>query len=250
MITFIDSPSFDTKLKYVCWSRSSLIQIFCSYVFSVSSWILLIDSHWFFVKKNDEILYTDVVFRVRATMYSFHQIAVIRHVFQSYSVFAILHSFSDCFTHPFKIYIQKNECIFYLTDRCRYGRKHRSLRWDNLRWYLFKWPRAKWVRFSARGYIVTCTIQYILTSVFCIWYYTVETDDLKLKKRDICPSLNVITRHQVYIDCAHFSFRTRSKFWQSDHKIGFLQIFMKSPYRSRNDRQTFDIVSVSIQFCR
>ena len=29
IFTIIDSPDIDTKLKYVCWSRSSLIQMFC-----------------------------------------------------------------------------------------------------------------------------------------------------------------------------------------------------------------------------
>ena len=98
MITFIDSPSFDTKLQYVCWSRSSLIQMFCSHNYHnrlnprrVFLRIIMNTIDWFFVKKIDEILCTNVVFRVRATMYWFYQIAIVRHAFQSYSVFAILH---------------------------------------------------------------------------------------------------------------------------------------------------------------
>ena len=47
--------------------------------------------------------------------------------------------------------------------------------------------------------------------------------------RDVCPSLTIITRHQLCIDFENFSYETRSKSWQSGPKIGFLQIYTKSP---------------------
>ena len=47
--------------------------------------------------------------------------------------------------------------------------------------------------------------------------------------RDVCPSLAIITRHQLCMDFENFSCVTRSKSWQSGHKIGFLQIYTKSP---------------------
>ena len=61
----IHRQSFFRHETQICvLSRSSLIQMFCSYnyhnrvnprrVFSVSSWILSIDSHWFFVKFFDQ----------------------------------------------------------------------------------------------------------------------------------------------------------------------------------------------------
>ena len=126
MITFIVSPSFDTKPKIimitfiidiiilslslsVCsilkiWIRTvngsvyfftsflrSIVLIRAAFV-DVSSWILSIDSDRFshlptgFCSMYDEILRTDQVFQVRAIWKLYYQSAIITHVFESYSV--------------------------------------------------------------------------------------------------------------------------------------------------------------------
>ena len=60
-------------------------------------------------------------------------------------------------------------------------------------------------------------------------HHTACTDDPKRCIVTFCPSLSIITSHQVCIVFMDFSYTTRSKSWQSDHQIGFLQIYTKSP---------------------